>query len=46
MKNYKSFAELLNYYFNNYLIIQKNMSNNTIKSYKFTFKLFINSSNV
>ncbi len=40
MKNY-NFAELLNYYFNNYLIIQKNMSNNTIKSYKFTFKLFI-----
>lgn len=36
-----SFAEFLNQYFNNYLIIQKNCSNNTIRSYKTTFKLLI-----
>lgn len=41
MKNYKGFAELLSCFFNNYLVIQKNVSNNTIKSYKSTFKMFI-----
>ena len=41
MKNYKSFAEALSYFFNDYLTIQKNLSNNTIKSYKTTFKMFI-----
>ena len=41
MKNYKSFAEALNYFFNDYLTIQKNLSNHTIKSYKTTFRMFV-----
>ena len=40
MKNY-NFAEMLSFFFTNYLSIQKNASNETIKSYKITFKLFI-----
>ena len=40
MKN-SSFAEKLNNYFTNYLIIQKNYSIDTIRSYKTTFKLLI-----
>lgn len=41
MKNYKSFAEALNYFFNDYLTIQKNLSNHTIKSYKTIFRMFV-----
>ena len=41
MKNYKSFAEALSYFFNDYLTIQKNLSNYTIKSYKTTFRMFV-----
>ena len=41
MKNYKSFAEALSYFFNDYLTIQKNLSNHTIKSYKTTFRMFV-----
>ena len=41
MKNYKSFAEALSYFFNDYLTIQKNLSNHTIKSYKATFRMFV-----
>lgn len=40
MKN-SNFAELLEAYFNNYLTIQRNNSNHTIRSYKTTFKLFV-----
>lgn len=40
MKNF-SFAELLDYFFKNYLKIQKNYSDHTIRSYKVTFKLLI-----
>lgn len=40
MKNY-SFAEHLSNFFNNYLVIQKNYSEHTIRSYKITFKLFV-----
>lgn len=36
-----SFSYLLNLYLTNYLVIQRNMSSNTIRSYKCTFKLFI-----
>ena len=36
-----SFASLLNLYLTNYLVIQRNMSSNTIRSYKCTFKLLI-----
>ncbi len=41
MKNYKSFAEALSYFFYDYLTIQKNLSNHTIKSYKTTFRMFV-----
>ena len=37
-----SFAETLSKFFNNYLTIQRNVSSNTIRSYKTTFKLLIN----
>lgn len=40
MKNY-SFADHLSIFFNNYLVIQKNYSEHTIRSYKITFKLFV-----
>jgi len=40
MKN-SNFATLLSTYFNNYLSIQKNSSNHTIRSYKLTFKLLV-----
>lgn len=40
MKNY-NLASLLSKYLNNYLTIQKNSSNHTIRSYKLTFKLFV-----
>lgn len=36
-----SFSSLLNLYLTNYLVIQRNMSSNTIRSYKCTFKLLI-----
>ncbi len=36
-----SFSSLLNSYLTNYLVIQRNMSSNTIRSYKCTFKLLI-----
>lgn len=36
-----SFSSLLNSYLTNYLVIQRNMSFNTIRSYKCTFKLLI-----
>ena len=36
-----SFASLLNLYLTNYLVIQRNMSSNTIRSYKCVFKLLI-----
>lgn len=36
-----SFSSLLNLYLTNYLVIQRNMSPNTIRSYKCTFKLLI-----
>lgn len=37
-----NFAETLSKFFNNYLTIQRNVSSNTIRSYKITFKLLIN----
>ena len=37
----KTFAEYLQLYFNDYLIIQRNFSSNTITSYKYTFKLLL-----
>ena len=40
MKN-SNFGEQLNYFFNNYLVIQRNCSTNTIRSYKLTFKKLI-----
>lgn len=40
MRNY-SFSACLSDYLNNYLVIQRNMSPNTIRSYKCTFKLLI-----
>lgn len=36
-----NFSSLLNLYLTNYLVIQRNMSSNTIRSYKCTFKLLI-----
>lgn len=36
-----SFSSLLNLYLTNYLVIQRNMSSNTIRSYKCTFKSLI-----
>lgn len=36
-----NFSEMLSKFFNNYLIVQRNVSSNTIRSYKTTFKLFI-----
>lgn len=36
-----SFSSLLNLYLTNYLVIQRNMSSNIIRSYKCTFKLLI-----
>lgn len=36
-----SFSSLLNLYLTNYMVIQRNMSPNTIRSYKCTFKLLI-----
>lgn len=41
MKIY-SFSEYLKNYFEHYLLTHRNLSQNTIKSYKTTFKLFIN----
>ena len=37
----KSFSSSLNLYLTNYLVIQRNMSPNTIRSYKCVFKLLI-----
>lgn len=37
----KSFAEYLSLYFNDYLVLQRNYSINTINSYKYTFKLLL-----
>lgn len=39
--NNSNFGELLSYYFNNYLQIQKNYSQHTIRSYKLIFKQLI-----
>lgn len=39
--NNSNFGELLSYYFNNYLQIQKNYSQHTIRSYKIIFKQLI-----
>lgn len=39
--NNSNFGELISYYFNNYLLIQKNYSQHTIRSYKLIFKQLI-----
>ena len=38
----KNLSEYLSLYFNNYLILQRNISDNTLSSYKYTFKLLFN----
>ena len=37
-----NFTKYLNLFFNDYLTLQLNCSNNTLKSYKYTFKLLLN----
>lgn len=37
-----NFTKYLNLFFNDYLTLQLNCSSNTIKSYKYTFKLLLN----
>lgn len=38
----KRFSECLSLYFNDYLVLQRNLSANTLSSYKYTFKLLFN----
>ncbi|MEJ7831096.1 MAG: site-specific integrase, partial [Segetibacter sp.] len=42
MKQSTDFAKYLSSFLNNYLITERGVSNNTVKSYSYTFIIFIN----